>query len=149
MATRTPSAPRLDVAGVTALIEEHFPQVHEGSGRLVIEAAGERAARVRMHQDERMLRPGGTVSGPMMFKLADFAIYVAILADLGAEALQAVTASMTVNFLSRPSPGDLVAEVRLLKLGRRLAVAEVELYIDGVAEMVAHATATYALPTPR
>jgi uncharacterized protein (TIGR00369 family) len=136
----------LGVDALTCLIEEHFPQVHEGSGRLVIEAAGGRSARVRMHQDARMVRPGGTVSGPMMFKLADFAIYVAILADLGTSALQAVTTSMTVNFLSRPTPGDLVADVTLLKVGRRLAVAEVRLYVDGAGSMVAHATATYALP---
>lgn len=139
---------RLGVEALNGLIEVHFPQVHEGSGRLVIEAVANRSARVRMHQDARMVRPGGTVSGPMMFKLADFAVYVAILADRGTDALQAVTTSMTVNFLSRPTPGDLLAEVRLLKVGRRLAVAEVELYVDGAEQMVAHATATYALPPP-
>ena len=138
----------LSVDELTALMEEHFPQVHEGSGRLEIEAAGGGGARVRMHQDERMLRPGGTVSGPMMFKLADFAVYVAILADRGTGALQAVTSNMTMNFLSRPAPGDLLAQVKLLKVGRRLAVAEVALYVSGAPDLVAHATATYALPSP-
>lgn len=146
MAAEAGSKQKLAVAELTELIALHFPQVHEGSGRLVIEAAGDGGARVRMHQDERMLRPGGTVSGPMMFKLADFAVYVAILADLGTGALQAVTTSMTMNFLTRPAPGDLLAVVKLLKVGRRLAVAEVELYVAGVDAMVAHATATYALP---
>ena len=138
--------PRLSAAALTALMDEHFPHVHEGSGRLVIEAAGGGSARVRMGHDPRMVRPGGTVSGPMMFKLADFAVYIAVLADLGEAALQAVTTSMTINFLSRPEPGDLIAHVRLLKVGRRLAVAEVELYADGRDAMMAHATATYALP---
>jgi uncharacterized protein (TIGR00369 family) len=138
---------RLDVAGVTRLIELHFPQVHEGTGQLVIEALPARAARVRMPPDQRHIRPGGTVSGPAMFKLADFSVYVAILGERGAAALQAVTASMTMNFLSRPAPGAMIAHVRLIKLGRRLAVADVELFSDGNTAMVAHATATYALPS--
>jgi uncharacterized protein (TIGR00369 family) len=137
---------KLDVAQLTQLMDAHFPALQEGSGRLVIEAAGDRSARVRMHQDELMLRPGGTVSGPVMFKLADFAIYMAILAELGATALQAVTTSMNINFLSRPSPSDLIADARLLKLGRRLVVAEVSITSSGSATLVAHATGTYALP---
>ncbi|MFZ4809254.1 MAG: PaaI family thioesterase [Hyphomicrobiaceae bacterium] len=148
MAESDGTATGLDVGQLTALMEQHFPQVHEGSGRLEIESAGGGAACVRMHQDERMLRPGGTVSGPMMFKLADFAVYVAILADRGTAALQAVTSNMTMNFLSRPAPGDLVAQVKLLKVGRRLAVAEVALTVAGSPDLVAHATATYALPPP-
>lgn len=137
----------LDVEGVTLLIDRHFPQVHEGSGPLVIERVGGRSARVRMTHDQRMMRPGGTVSGPSMFKLADFSIYVAILAELGEGALQAVTTSLTINFLTRPDPGDMLGDARLIKVGRRLAVAEVELYSAGVEEMVAHATGTYALPS--
>jgi uncharacterized protein (TIGR00369 family) len=133
-------------AEITRLVEEHFPQVHEGTGRLTIERTGDMGARVRMAFDARIIRPGGTVSGPAMFKLADFAVYVAILGERGATALQAVTSNLNITFLTRPAPGDMVAEVRLIRLGRRLAVALVELYSDGHAEMVAHATATYALP---
>ena len=103
----------------------------------------------RMARDERSMRPGGTMSGPAMFKLADFAVYVAILAELGTGAMEAVTTSMTINFLLRPPAADLVAEARLLKLGRRLVVAEVALYAVGGAAMVAHATSTYALPPRR
>lgn len=138
--------PRPSAAEINTFIDTHFPNVHEGTGRLEAETAGGRSARVRMHHDVRMMRPGGTVSGPSMFKLADFSVYVAILAELGFEAQEAVTTSMTMNFLSRPRPADMLAEVRLIKLGRRLAVAEVALYSDGEAAMVAHATATYALP---
>jgi uncharacterized protein (TIGR00369 family) len=146
MAISLSSGGRLSPAEVTALIEEHFPQVQEGNGRLTIEFLGARTARVRMARDPRSMRPGGTVSGPAMFKLADFSVYVAILGELGAGALQAVTTSMTINFLSRPEPGDLVAQVRLIKVGRRLPVAEVEIFAEGRPEMVAHATSTYSLP---
>jgi uncharacterized protein (TIGR00369 family) len=137
---------RLTPAEVSLLVEEHFPQVHEGSGRLVIEQLDTGIARVRMHLDPAMVRPGGTISGPAMFKLADFSVYVAIIGHLGETGLQAVTSSMTMNFLSRPSPADMIGQARLLKVGRRLAVAEVALYTDGRADMVAHTTGTYALP---
>ena len=137
---------RHSVAEVTRLIDEHFPQVHEGSGRLTIEALSGANARVRMAQDPGMVRPGGTVSGPSMFKLADFTVYVAILGYLGEAGLQAVTTSMTMNFLSRPAPADMIAEARLLKVGRRLAVADVSLFAVGRSDIIAHTTGTYALP---
>lgn len=137
----------LSIEQVTALVDEHFPQVYEGSGHLAIELLAPRLAHVRMARDPRAMRPGGTVSGPAMFKLADFSVYALILAELGADALPAVTTSLTINFLSRPPPADILAHTRLIKLGRRLAVAEVEIYADARAAMVAHAICTYALPT--
>jgi uncharacterized protein (TIGR00369 family) len=137
---------RLTVDQVTSLIEEHFPQVQEGTGRLSIECLDPLTAVVRMAQDPRAMRPGGTVMGPAMFKLADFAVYAAILATLGAEALPAVTTSMSINFLARPEAADLLAHVRLIKLGRRLVVAQVEMFSEGRPDMVAQATSTYALP---
>ncbi len=81
-----------------------------------------------------------------MVMLADVAVYVAILATLGDEALQAVTTSLNVNFLKRPAPGELVAEARLLKVGRRLVVGEVAISDAEEITLVAHTTATYALP---
>jgi uncharacterized protein (TIGR00369 family) len=132
-------------AQINQFIDQDFPNVHEGTGRLVVEQVGQRAATVRMQQDARMTRPGGTVSGPSMFKLADFAVYVAILGEVGFSAKEAVTTSMTMNFLTRPVPGDMLARVRLIKVGRRLAVAEVGIFSDGHDEMVAHATGTYAM----
>ncbi len=137
---------RLDAAAVTHLVNEHFPQVHEGGGTLIIEDLSAGRARVRLHADAAMVRPGGTVSGPVMFKLADFTIYTALLGHLGDFGLQAVTTSMTMNFLSRPSPADMIAIARLIKVGRRLAVADVELYTEGREDMVAHGTGTYAIP---
>ncbi len=146
MANEAAACERLTKEQVMALVDEHFPQVHEGNGRISLEFQAPMTAHVRMAHDPRSIRPGGTVSGPAMFKLADFSVYAMILGELGAQALEAVTTSMTMNFLARPQPGDLIAKARLLKLGRRLAVAEVEIYSAHAPEMVAHATATYALP---
>ena len=138
--------PVLSVAEITHLVEEHFPQLGAPGERIVIEEVGPGTARVRMRAGDHMLRPGGTVSGPAMFTLADVAIYVAILGGKGSAALQAVTSNLSISFLSRPEPRDIIAHVRLLKMGRRLAFGEVAIYSDGTAEMVAHATATYAMP---
>ncbi|MCA8966150.1 MAG: PaaI family thioesterase, partial [Planctomycetes bacterium] len=91
-------------------------------------------------------RPGGTVAGPVMMALADWAAYAAILAEIGIVPL-AVTTSFNINFLRRPTPhAAVLAEARLLKLGRRLAVAEVDVRSEGEAAVVAHATATYSIP---
>src|SRR5262245_47902351 len=132
---------RLSIAELATLIEAHFPQVQEGNGPITIEGLPPMEAQIRMGHDSRAMRPGGTVSGPAMFKLADFSVYAAILGACGAGAMEAVTTSMTINFLSRPEPADMIARARIIKLGRRLAVAEVEIYSEGKADMVAHATA--------
>src|SRR5215813_3348811 len=138
----------LDAAQVEALITSHFPQIHVGGRAMVIEEAGARRARVRLRKQDRHLRPGGTLSGPTMFTLADFSVYVAIIATLGEAGIEAVTTTLTINFLAKPAPRDLISVVRLIRVGRRLAVGEAQLFSDGAAEMVAQATATYALPRP-
>lgn len=138
-----PSAVR---AEVERLIETHFPQLRAGGKLIVIESVDERSARLRMPAGDHLLRPGGTVSGPSMFLLADVAVYAALLGAKGEAALQAVTTNVTINFLSRPPPADLVATARLLKVGRRLAIGEVEIHSVADDQLVAHATATYALP---
>jgi uncharacterized protein (TIGR00369 family) len=105
--------------------------------------------RLRLHVTEKNLRPGGTVSGPAMFSLADVAVYLAILAMIGPEAL-AVTTNCSIDFMRKPAAGrDLVAEARLLKLGRTLAVGDVLVYSEGVAEPVARASLTYSIPPRR
>jgi uncharacterized protein (TIGR00369 family) len=91
------------------------------------------------------VRPGGTISGPTMMALADFAMYVAVLAAIGPVPL-AVTINLNINFLRKPAPRDLVAEARLLKLGKRLAMGEVTICSDGESEPVAHVTSTYSIP---
>jgi uncharacterized protein (TIGR00369 family) len=139
-------AVRLDVRRIEELIDARFPQIHSGGRNMVVEDVGFQCARVRMKANPRNTRPGGTISGPAMFALADFSIYVAIIATLGEAGFEAVTSNLNINFLAKPEPNDMLAQVKLVRLGRRLAVGEVELYSEGVSEMVAHATATYALP---
>lgn len=102
---------------------------------------------MRACYSEKFLRPGGTVSGPIMMALADAAMYALVLSRVGPVEL-AVTTNLSINFLRKPAPGDVLAEARVLKLGKRLVVGEVSLYSDGksVAESVAHVTATYSIP---
>ena len=100
---------------------------------------------MRRAYSDRSLRPGGTVAGATLMALGDFAIYVAVLASIGWVPL-AVTTSLTINFLRKPAQRDLIAECKLLKLGKRLAVGEVTIRSDGEDEPVAHVTATYSLP---
>ena len=109
---------------------------------------GKGTATVRLPFDDSMLRPGGTVSGPTMMALADATMYAVVLGAIGIVRL-AVTTSFNINFLHRPSPADLMAEGRLLKVGKRLAVIEVTLHSDGHDEPVAHATGTYSIPPDR
>ena len=137
----------LSVAEVTALIDESFPQIHAGGRSIHIESVADRQARVRLEFTERLVRPGGTISGPAMFTLADFSIYVALIATLGAEAIPAVTTNLNITFLKRPEPRDLIAETWIIRLGRRLAYAEVSLTSSGSEEIVAHATGSYAIPS--
>jgi uncharacterized protein (TIGR00369 family) len=146
MSTDAAVTNRLDVARLETLIDARFPQIHSGGRTLLIEEAGEGHARVRLKHHERHTRPGGTVSGVAMFTLADFGVYVAIIAALGEVGIDAVTTNLNINFLAKPEARDLVAEVRLIRLGRRLAVGETQIYSDGLSDMVAHAIATYALP---
>jgi uncharacterized protein (TIGR00369 family) len=140
------SAPNLDAKRIEALIDAHFPQIHADGRLLTIEEAGLRRAKVRMAIHDRHIRSGGTVSGPSMFTLADFSVYVAIISALGEDGIHAVTTNLNINFLAKPEPRDLISVVRLIRLGRRLAVGEAQIYSDGLPDMVAHAIATYALP---
>jgi uncharacterized protein (TIGR00369 family) len=135
--------PVMNEAALQAFLAREFPQI-EGL-KLTIEAVGDNYARVRMPVDGSQLRPGGTVSGPTMFALADVSVYIAILAMIGPVAL-AVTTNLAINFLRKPGLGDMLAEVRLLKLGQRLAVGEVHLFSEGSDEPVAQVTATYSIP---
>lgn len=137
----------LDIARIESLIDDRFPQIHAGGRILSVEDIGNRTARVRMRRHDRIIRPGGTVSGPAMFTLADFSVYVAIIATLGEPGFEAVTTNLNINFLTKPEARDMISSVRLIRLGRRLAVGEAQLYSDGVEDMVAHAIATYALPS--
>lgn len=148
MTDRETAKRRLTLEEVSALMKQHFPQVGDGGKLILIDSVDDREARLRLPESAEHLRPGGTVSGPAMVMLADVAVYVAILATLGADALQAVTTSLNVNFLRRPAPGELVAYAKLLKVGRRLVVGEVAISDAAETVLLAHTTATYALPYP-
>jgi len=100
---------------------------------------------VRMPWQELLRRPGGTICGPALMALADVTLYGVVLSMVGERAL-AVTTDMTIHFLSRPAPRDVLASGRLLKLGRRLAVGEVIMRSDGEARAICHGVGTYAIP---
>ena len=137
---------KMQADAVARYLDEVFPQVR---GEFVIEEVAERSVRVRMPVAERHLRPGGTVSGPAMFALADVSVYVAVIAMLGREAL-AVTTGGSFDFMRKPAAGAaLICECRLLKLGRVLAVGECLIFSDGMAEPVARASMTYSIPPRR
>ncbi|QJF51346.1 PaaI family thioesterase [Roseobacter ponti] len=134
---------QLSAAEIGTFLEEVFPQV---DGDFIIEKVAENAARVRLVTADKHLRPGGTISGPSMFALADVAAYIVTLAMIGREAL-AVTTNCSIDFMRKPAAGkDLIAEATLLKLGRQLAVTDVRIRSDGSDQLVARAGLTYALP---
>lgn len=112
---------------------------------MIIESVGSREARVRLKFTEQSVRPGGTISGPAMFTLADFSIYVALIATLGQQGIPALTTNLNITFLKRPEQGDLIAHTRIIRLGRRLAYADVGLRTDNAEDVVAHATGSYAI----
>lgn len=120
---------------------KEFPQAN-----FIIEAIADKSATIRKPITNDHLRPGGTVAGPVLMEVADTALYVAILGELGLVAL-AVTTNLNINFLRKPAADkDIIAECKLIKLGKTLAVGEVIIYSEGNPDPVAHATGTYAIP---
>ncbi|QPF82108.1 PaaI family thioesterase [Bradyrhizobium genosp. L] len=136
---------KMSVADVEEFLRREFPQafVHDD---IRIESADGETALLRQQFSERMLRPGGTVSGPTLMGLADFAMYVVLLSAIGPVGL-AVTTNLNINFLRKGQTGqDVMAVAKLLKLGRRLAVGEVNLLSGTSPDPIAHVTATYSIP---
>jgi len=119
-----------------------FPEVCDDFDIL---ALSEAEITVRMNITEKHLRPGGTVSGPSMFTLADVAYYLATLSHIGPKALT-VTTSCAIDFMRKPAPANLIAKARVLKLGKALSVGDVMLYSEGTDKPVAHANLTYSIP---
>ncbi len=125
-------------------LREEFPQAPPG---ITVELLKDDFIRVRQKTAERHLRPGGTISGPTLMALADFAMYVVLLSAIGPVGL-AVTTNLNINFLRKGQAGkDVLAEARLLKLGKRLAVGEVNLLSGTSPDPIAHVTSTYSIPT--
>jgi len=128
-------------AAIAEFLAREFPQ-----SQCVVEEIGDGCATVSHAIGTNELRPGGTVSGPVLMTVADVAIYVAILGEIGIVPL-AVTTSLSVNFLRKPSADRRIIGVcKLIKVGRALAVGEVSLYSEGLTDLVAHAVGTYSIP---
>ena len=138
---------KMSVPELEEFLHREFPQAFGPGSQIKIERADGDSCLVRERFGEHMLRPGGTVSGPTLMALADFEIYVVLLSAIGPVGL-AVTTNLNIYFLRKGAPGqDVLAEGRLLKLGKRLAVGEVTLLSGESSDPIAHVTATYSIPT--
>jgi uncharacterized protein (TIGR00369 family) len=139
---------KMSVAELERFLQAEFPQAFS-RGDIAIESADGTSCLLRQRYSEEMLRPGGTVSGPTLMALADFAMYVVLLSAIGPVGL-AVTTNLTINFLRKGQPGqDVLAAAKLLKLGKRLAVGEVVLLSGTSPDPIAHVTSTYSIPNVR
>lgn len=134
----------LSAEQVQSLIRLGVPMAEDIDLQIDYLDANKAVARVPFHG--KLVRPGGTLSGPTIMALADAAMYAVVLGRLGRVEM-AVTANLNINFLAKPKPVDLLAQASILRLSRRQAVCEVALYSQGnEEELVAHVTGTYALP---
>ncbi len=128
---------------IRIFLSTSFPQ-----SKGIVEEVGHLSATVRHAVGFAELRPGGTVSGPVLMATADLALYVAILATIGIVPLT-VTTNLNINFLRKPAADrDIIAVCTLLKVGKTLAVGEVSLFSEGDPAPVAHVVGTYAIPKP-
>lgn len=140
-----PLEPGMNAEEVNALLREVYPQLNDGrmAYRAIDVFPG--GCVVRLEADHRHLRPGGTVSGPTLFTLADIGGYVCVLTHAGPDALS-VTTNLNINFMRKAGPGPIDGHCRILKLGRKLMVFEVDIRAGPHGETVAHATGTYSIP---
>jgi len=134
---------RITIDEFKAVMQESLPFAVMMGAEVVELTEGKSVFRLPYRAD--WLRPGGTISGPMLMGLADLAMYAVVMSAVGRIEL-AVTTNLNINFLRKPAPVDVIAEARMLKLGKRLAVGEVHLFSEGDPDMVAHVTATYSIP---
>jgi uncharacterized protein (TIGR00369 family) len=136
--------PVMTISELEQFRAEHFAQSNPLN--MKIESLDGMTMRVRMPIKDEHLRPGGTVSGPTLMFFCDAAFYLLVLAQIGPVPM-AVTTNLNINFMRRPdSAADVIAELRILKLGQKLAVGDVLLLSEGDPEPVAHCQMTYAIP---
>lgn len=131
-----------EITGMQQFLEEIFPQI---TGKIEILTINPAPVSVKLIVGHDDLRPGGTISGPSIFLLADVAFYVAVLSEVGKQVL-AVTTNGTINFLRKPAPRNLIAEAEILKKGKNLIFGEVKVKSEYGSDLVAHATMTYSIP---
>jgi uncharacterized protein (TIGR00369 family) len=148
LADKNMAIPKLTRKELAERLRLEFPEASHTIGDYEIEEVWHGGCRLRLRYDKRALRPGGTLVGAVMMSLGDFAMYVAVLSAIGWVPL-AVTTNLTINFLKKPAARDLLAQARLIKLGRRLAVGEITIHSDGEDDLVAHVTSTYSIPVAR
>ena len=134
---------KVSAAELAEMARENVPMV--GMLAMQVESVEPGAVTIRVPYRDAFVRPGGTVSGAVMMAVADFAMYGVVLSLIGRVEL-AVTTNLSINFLRRPPPGDVLAKARILKLGKRLAVGEVYLHGGDDEDLVAHVTSTYSIP---
>lgn len=139
-------SPVWGIAEIDAYFASHFPHVARGESLYETELVTPRHSRLRLKHSERNLRPGGTIQGPAMMALADMGAYVTLMGAYGADAADAVTTSLQIDFLRKPAPGDILAHTELVKAGRRLAVCHVRISNAEDGELLAVSSCTYALP---
>lgn len=138
--------PKITVAEFDQIIQEELEWARDMGMRT--DRIGEGEASLRLPFNSKTVRPGGTISGPAMMALCDVCMYAVIMSAIGREDM-AVTTNFNINFMQLPAPRDLIAEGRIMKLGKRLAVMEVTVHSDGHDDPVAHTTATFSLPPKR
>ena len=148
LADKNMATPKLTRKELAERLRTEFPEAGHTIGDYEIEEVWHGGCRLRLRYDKRALRPGGTLVGAAMMSLGDFAMYVAVLSAIGWVPL-AETTNLTINFLKKPAARDLMAQARLIKLGKRLAVGEIAIHSDGDDDLVAHVTSTYSIPVAR
>jgi len=133
----------ISAAQFESIAKEKVPFV--GQLGVSVLSIGDGEARLRLPFRDDCLRPGGTISGPVLMGLADLAMYAAVLSRIGVVE-NALTVTLNITFLRRPAPANVIAHAQLFKVGKRLAMGEVALYREGDHDMVAHVTSTYSIP---
>lgn len=139
--------PKLTASEVNALINAAYPQLNDGTADFEAIDVFPGGCTVRLNASERHLRPGGTVSGPTLFTLADIGGYVCVLTHAGPDPLS-VTVNLNINFMRKADVGPIDGHCRILKLGRRLMVFDIDI-VGPDGQTVAHATGTYSIPPQR
>ncbi|MEO9337182.1 PaaI family thioesterase [Mesorhizobium sp. SB112] len=148
MPAQTGLTPVMTAAEVNDLMKSAYPQLNDGYAHYEAVDVFPGGCTVRLNANERHLRPGGTVSGPSLFTLADIGGYVCVLSHAGPDALS-VTTNLDINFMRKAEAGPIDGYCRILKLGRSLMVFDIDITAGPDGHTVAHATGTYSIPPKR
>jgi uncharacterized protein (TIGR00369 family) len=137
--------PLMNTEEINDFLKRVYPQLNEEDAALYVTDVFPGGCVVRLDADERHLRPGNTISGPSLFTLADIGGYACVLTHAGPDALS-VTTNLNINFLRKAGPGPIDGHCRILKLGKRLMVFDIDIRAGSDQHTVAHATGTYSVP---